>query len=229
MPILFYCIINYIGRILIIMIWLFFTILFYLGGVVIYALTKNSAEPTLRRTLKMSLSTIYLCLGLYSVITNYSLLCLLLTIGFGFSWLGDLLLRVKFKLGGLCFALFNLLLITHNVTLMSQCFDLSTFTILWSILLIAFISFVICFKIHFNKLGILICIYASLICLTAISGLMLLPTMNLPIILGSVVFTCSDVCLLTDEFFVKKDVLKVANSILYFTAMLLLSITYFIV
>lgn len=211
------------------MVGLLIIIFSYLIAMCIYAVCKDACEPKLKLILKMELATTYLGIGLYSLITNYSSLHLLLFISFIFAWLGDLLLRRSFKLGGLCFAVFNVFVIIHNLINLNNLYvdynpGIVVFLILF--LLVTAISIGNAARTYLKNESILISIYYSLIVLTGVSAAFLTMSLNWKLILGSIFFMGSDLCLLTDKFVKKSHFLSVANSILYFTGMLFLSLTY---
>ena len=214
------------------MVGLLIIIFLYLIVIGIYAVCKGACEPKLKLILKMGLASTYLGIGLYSLITNYSSLNLLLFISFIFAWLGDLLLRRNFKLGALCFVIFNILLITHNLinlNILYTNYNPSIFLFLLILLIITAIAIGNAARTYLKNQSIFISIYYSLIVLSGVSAAFLSMTLNWRLILGSLFFMGSDLCLLTDKFVKKSNSLSIANSILYFNGMLLLSLTYFII
>lgn len=214
------------------MVGLLIIVFLYLIVMSIYAVCKSTCEPKLKLILKMGLASTYLGIGLYSLITNYSSLNLLLFISFIFAWLGDLFLRRNFKLGALCFVIFNILLITHNLinlNILYINYNQSIFLFLLIFLIITAIAIGNATRTYLKNQSIFISIYYSLIVLSGVSAAFLSMTLNWRLILGSLFFMGSDLCLLTDKFVKKSNSLSIANSILYFNGMLLLSLTYFII
>jgi uncharacterized membrane protein YhhN len=214
------------------MVGLLIIVFLYLIVMGIYAVCKGACEPKLKLILKMGLASTYLGIGLYSLITNYSYLNLILFISFIFAWLGDLLLRQNFKLGALCFVIFNILLITHNLinlNILYTNYNPSIFLFLLIFLIITAIAIGNAARTYLKNQSIFISIYYSLIVLSGVSAAFLSMTLNWRLILGSLFFMGSDLCLLTDKFVKKSNSLSIANSILYFNGMLLLSLTYFII
>ncbi len=185
-----------------------------------------------RGLVKVVLSTTFVAVGVYYVAKGGWQTCdLLLCVALVFAWIGDLLLIFKhkanlFHAGCLAFGISNAFLIAHSVLKYHwQWWSLILFAVFMAVVLLCQYKQVFSFgrsKLYLNFYSVMVG-YNGLLGLAVALATKTLPAMFFG--LGSLLFLASDVVLGLFLFKVKKWQMDALNTLLYFSALMLIALS----
>ncbi len=183
-----------------------------------------------RAIVKISLSTMFVAVGLHYVANNgWQQAQILLFVALVFAWIGDAFLLCKnkvkmFHLGCLAFAFSNMLLTSHAVLVYTWQW--------WSLVLFAVFvaTMLICQKLNVFSFGhskLVLNLYSLSVGYNGLLGLTIAIAVGTPSAVmfgvGSMLFLASDFALALFMFKFKKWPMDVFNTLLYFSGMMLLA------
>lgn len=218
--------------------FVYVVIFIYLILMVFYMFFKKSASFPVASLLKMSLSAIFLTLGIYGYYTcGFSIVKLLLLLALCCALCGDWFLRylsrnaMKFNIGIVFFSLCQFFIIAMYMTI-----NHFSYWIILTIFLTVINTFLLLKLLDSNKsnLGINLpflqsyMFSMSLLISSAITFIIITPdfsTFNTLILFGGALFFLSDILLGVYSYIYKKRILTMLNSLTYFCGMLLFSIS----